>query len=479
MTDHRALVLLCACVLATPARALERALTEDGSVRVEASGFFKPYASWLVLPPALVDSARELDTLFEETRALLPPEQQGALPSDLTLPQHVGITTHTVRVQARAVLFERLELEGAYQLAGIFSSAASFGAGSAQAGVLGTALVQPKRRLVDLDPFLVDEGSARVQHNLDRLSVRIATPDISITVGRQALSWGTGRLWNPTDLLSPFAPTDVDREVRRGADAVRVSLPIGVLTQMDVLWLPQQTLVDQGFVARLRSNLFGTDVSLSAAKYVQDLVLGADFSGDLGVLGVHGEAAWTLPLVGLERTVSGDLSGARPVYAKEPFVRAVAGVDWRPGEAWVLTAEYSFNGFGADDEDELLEKLADPRVIRGEVFGAGRHYAGLVAAYVADDLITLSGTAIVNVLDPSALLIPALEYWFAQNMLLRAGAFIPVAQGVEPLVIKRLEPRDVLTQSEAFEYATTTFGARSEYGLSPAGAFVQVGIYVD
>jgi hypothetical protein len=479
MKSVRALLFVCACLTGTHAHALERALTQDGSVTVEASGFYKPYASWLVLPPALVASARELDALFDETRALLPPEQQGALPNNLALPQHVGITTHTVRVQGRAILFDNVELEGAYQLAGIFSSASSFGAGSTQAGVLGTALVQPKRRLVDLDPFLVDEGSARVQHNLDRASVRVQTSDFSITVGRQALSWGTGRLWNPTDLLSPFAPSDVDREVRRGADAVRVSLPIGVLTQMDVLWLPQQTLVDQGFVARMRTNLLGTDVSWSAAKYVQDLVLGADFSGDVGELGVHGEAAWTLPLVGLVRTLSGKLESARPVYAKDPFVRAVAGVDWRPAEAWVLTAEYYFNGFGTDDNSELLAKLSDPRVIRGEVFGAGRHYAGLVAAYMADDLITLSGTAIVNILDPGALLIPALEYWFAQNMLLRAGAFVPLAQGVDTRVITRLEPNDVLTNSDKFQHATTTFGARSEYGLSPTGAFVQVGVYFD
>ncbi|MCC7112675.1 MAG: hypothetical protein IT382_25515 [Deltaproteobacteria bacterium] len=466
---------LCAALVQRAAHAAELARSDDGSRSVEVSGFLKPYSAWLVLPKNLVDATAELDRVFDETRAILPPEYAAELPDDVTLPGQVGMSTLTGRLKGRALLFGAMELEAAWQAALVLSSSSAIGAGSTQAGVLGTALVEPQRRLFDFEPWLVDEGALRVQHNLDRLLLRWQTPDFALTLGRQALSWGTGRLWNPTDLLSPFSPTDVDREVRRGVDAARLSLPLHETTQMEILWLPQPTLEDQGFVVRVQTNLWQTDVSGSVAKYVDDLVLGADLAGDLGPLGVHGEVAWTLPVVDLRLDEPDpELGGAR---VEGDFVRAVAGLDWRPLEELVLGGEYYFNGFGAADKEDIVSVLASPRVVRGEVFGAGRHYAGLVASWLADELLTLSASAVVNLTDPGVLFVPALEYWVEQSVLLRAGGFVPVAEGVDVEQFRRLGPADLITDSDAFARARRTLGARSEHGLSPAGAFVQLGAY--
>ena len=461
---------------AGPAFAGEVLRSDDGSRVLEASASLKPYGSWLVMPRGLVDATAELGRALDETRAQLPPAYAGQLPDDVTLPEQVGLSTWTGRLSTRLVLLDSIEIEAAWQAAAILSTSTSFGAGATQAGALGTTLVTPQRRLIDFDPYLIDQGALRLQHNLDRLLVRWQTSELALTVGRQAVSWGTGRLWNPTDLLSPFAPTDVDREVRRGADAVRLSLPIDEVTQLDLLWLPQQQLAEQGFVVRLATNVFQTDVSGSAAKYVDDLVLGADAAGDLGPLGVHGEVAWTLPVVGEERDVESVVRSAR---VGDAFVRAVAGLDWRPSEAWVLSAEYYFNGFGTDDQDRIVAKLGDPRVVRGEVFGAGRHYAGVVASWLANELLSVSATAIVNLTDPGALLVPALEYSIEQSVLLRVGAFVPLAEGVDVDLFRALGPADVIGDTDAFRRATTTLGARSEYGLNPAGVFVQLGAYFE
>lgn len=470
-------VLTCAAVGASaPVRAAEVARVEDGTRVVEASGFFKPYASWLVMPPGLVDATAELDRVFDETRAALPPEYRSQIPDDVTLPEHVGISSWTGRLQARALLLHAIELEAAWQAALVLSTSSSFGAGSTQSGVLGTALLAPERRLLDFDPYLLEEGPLRLQHNLDRLLLRWHTEAFALTVGRQALSWGTGRLWNPTDLLSPFAPTDVDREVRRGTDAVRLSLPVDELTQLDLLWLPQPRAAAQGFVIRLVTNVMQTDLSGSVAKYVDDLVLGADVAGDLGPLGAHGEIAWTLPVVGLEDDLDLVRSRAR---VDDDFVRGVAGLAWRPAEEWVLSAEYYFNGFGAEDAEEIVSKLADPRVVRGEVFGAGRHYAGLSVSWLADELLTANATAIVNLTDPGALLVPAFEYSLEQSVLLRVGGFVPLAEGVDVDLFRALGPADVLGDSDDFHRALQTLGARSEHGLTPAGVFVQLGAYFD
>lgn len=462
MSRAPGLALVVALALSSSARGAELLRSEDGTRVWEASAFVKPYASWLAIPSELVDATAELDRTFDDTRALLPPDLAAELPDNVALPEQVGLSTWTGRVQSRLILLGDFELELAYQAAAVFSTSPALGAGATSTGLLGTELFEAQRRLVDFEPYLVDDETLKLQHNLDRLLVRWQTAAFALTVGRQAISWGTGRLWNPTDLMSPFSPTDVDREVRRGADAARLSLPLGATSQMELLWLPRQELEEQGFVVRVQANAWQTDVSGSAAKYIDDLVLGADLAGDLGPLGVHAEAAWTVPL---DEPVDGD------------FVRAVGGVDWRPVEEVVLGAEYYFNGLGAEDADHIVTVLRNPRVVRGEVYGAGRHYVGLLASWLVDELLTVSGTAVVNVLDPGALLVPALEYSLAQDVLLRAGAFVPLAAGVDVELFRALGPMDVLTRSEAFEHATTTLGARSEHGLSPMGGFVQLGAY--
>jgi hypothetical protein len=455
---------------ATSASAAEVWKSADEAWLLEGSGFYKPYASWLVLPASLVSGTQALQSAVDGARLLVPPEQAAALPTGLAAPSQVGLVTNTLRLAGRLSWRDKLELTVAWQVAAIVASSASFAA-SSSSSYLGASLIAPQRRLVDFSPYLVSDGGLLLQHNLDRLAVKYAGEKFSLTVGRQVLSWGTGHLWNPTDLVSPFAPTDIDREVRRGADAVRLSVSLGATSQLEVLWLPQQKGADHGGILRGRTNLFGWDFSATVAKYVSDLVFGADFSGDLGPLGAHGEAAWTVPMNGID--------DGKPLGLQLGFVRAVGGLDWRPSEKWVLGGEYYFNGFGAQNDGLILERLRDPRVVRGEIFGAGRHYAGLVATWLATELLTLNVTALVNCSDPSVTIIPVLEYSFEQHVLLRAGGFIPLGMGVDVATLQALNGNDVATNSPAWQRASSTLAARSEYGLSPLGVFVQVGLYLN
>jgi hypothetical protein len=76
-------------------------------------------------------------------------------------------------------------------------------------------------------------------------------------------------------------------------------------------------------------------------------------------------------------------------------------------------------------------------------------------------------------------LIPVVEYSFEQHVLVRAGAYIPLGQGVNVPVLQALTASDAATNSAAWQNATSTLAARSEYGLSPFGVFVQVGLYIN
>jgi len=149
-----------------------------------------------------------------------------------------------------------------------------------------------------------------------------------------------------------------------------------------------------------------------------------------------------------------------------------------------LVGHLQIHAAGYQNDPALDVVISDPVTIEARLkdtvpqarpeFGAGRLYTGLVASYAVDELTSLSSTAIVNVFDPGLLWVPAVEVWLEQHVLRRAGGFVPVAAGVDVDRFRAL----TLQGSNAFPSLTTGFGARSEYGLQPYGAFVQLGAYL-
>jgi hypothetical protein len=452
-------------LLALPARAVEVARDAHGGV-LEVSGFAKSLVSASLLNPRLVEASHARVRLLEETAALLPP---GTLPEVRPLPDGAVLGAQVVRLASRFRFKDTLELEAAWQGQVFIASDPAFATAGALSGTVGGTGVGAQRRLVELGGPLASGSTWRLDHQVDRLALKLALPFGDLTVGRQVLSWGTGKLWNPTDVLSPFPPTVIDREVRRGFDAVRLAVALGDVTQLDLLWLPQPKAEDHGGVARFQTNVSGWDVSVSAGKYVKDLVFGADVVGDVGPVGVHAEGAYTVELLGL---------GTGSVSVGEHFFRGVVGAMARPHEKVMVVAEYAFNGFGTNDPAKLAAVLASPRVLRGEVFGGGMHQAALTGSFAASEVLSVSLTALGNLADPSALLIPAAEYSLTQRVLLRAGGYVPLGRWPDATLYDGLTPADVLVNSAAFQAANATRGLRSEYGSSSFGAFLQVGAYL-
>jgi opacity protein-like surface antigen len=470
--SHLLAAIACAAMLANTAAAQTSPgppgrPPDNSDAAADAGAFFKTLGSAVLLQPGLVDVTETLQRLLTQVRLQYPGV---ALPEIAALPSGGASVAPTARIWGRKLFKDRVEVSAAWQVDAAIASdpaligTAGFGGSVPVAGSQSTN----RRRLVDFDRVLVDRDNVLLQQNIDRLAVKLKLPRGELVVGRQVLSWGAGRFWNPTDLLSPFAPTDIDREVRHGVDAIRYSVPLSATSLVDLLYLPQKDGWAQGGVARVQANTHGFDLSGSAAKYGTDLVVGADGSGDLGPLGVHAEIAYTHNLPNLDPGSTDD--GAQ-------FVRGVAGVDWRPAEDWTVTAEYHVNGFGAAHPAGYADKLRSPRVVRGEVFGAGRHYLGVSAAWQRTELLSLQALLVANAADPSALVIPVAEYWATQKTILRIGGDVPIGARPDPSGVQRLTPADVITTSPAYRAATQSLGLRSEYGASAWGVFAQLSVY--
>ncbi len=85
------------------------------------------------------------------------------------------------------------------------------------------AASQPPRWL-PLTVTITDEPTLTLRDTVDWVYAAYTRGPVTITLGRQPVSFGRAKLWSPMDLVAPFALTEVDTEYRPGADAVRIDL---------------------------------------------------------------------------------------------------------------------------------------------------------------------------------------------------------------------------------------------------------------
>lgn len=259
--------------------------------------------------------------------------------------------------------------------------------------------VAERRRFMDLEDEICDDEAETTTHGLDRLWLRLEPdPSLQLTIGRQAVSWGSGLIWSPVDLFAAFSPTEIDREEKLGIDVVRLVLLPHPNLSLDIIGEPLDleehwTAIgdDSALAARLGTHLGEYDLHLCGGAVQSDLVLGGDFSGYLGDAGFHGEALRTWV----------DESGQRDYF------RGLLGIDYAFAVAWnpYVAVEYFYNGLGEDDPDDYAARRAETSVqrvfARGIAYNVGRDYLGGTFRIQPNALLTVQATTLANLHDGS------------------------------------------------------------------------------
>ena len=257
-------------------------------------------------------------------------------------------------------------------------------------------------------------SSVGVFQNFDRASVTTRLPFADVIVGRQAIAWGSARVVNPTDVIAPFSYSELDTEDRPGVDALRVRIPIGALSEVDVGYVfGRDFAVDQSaFFARSQFNVAETDVSPLFVRFREQLLVGIDV-----VRGIENVGAW---IEGTRVFTMG-----RDVAIGDYF-RISTGADYSFGGETYGFIEYHFNGAGVRDPEDYLVNLNRSTYRDAAVYLMGAHYFALGATHQFTPLVALSGQFLANVTDPSFFFAPAIEYNIEQDFYLSAGAFIGI-----------------------------------------------------
>ena len=151
------------------------------------------------------------------------------------------------------------------------------GAGAADLP-LGVGLGEDE--LVDLS-WSGDYARARI----DRASVRYRRDHLDVRVGRQPVSFGTGYIFRPMDLVAAFSGTEVDQEYKPGVDAARVDAYAGVSNTMSLVLAYDRRALVYG-----QTTLRGWDVGAMGAALDGWRLAGLVTSGAVGPVGVRAEA---------------------------------------------------------------------------------------------------------------------------------------------------------------------------------------------
>lgn len=261
-------------------------------------------------------------------------------------------------------------------------------------------------RLTDIDPTIgADVRKTVVPQNLDRLNVQLQYESGDLTIGRQAITFGSARIINPTDVFLPFDVRTLNTEYRIGVDAVRYQKPLGQLGEFDAGIILGEDGKPENSAAflQLLTNYSGNDYQFTAMRFSDQNLLGAGMQSALGSLGFWLEAA----------VVSGD----------QDYTRSSVGLDYAFTERVFGMVEYHYNGAGSKDPADYLQLLNDTAYTDGGVFLLGQNYLIPSISWQASTLLSLSMQSLVNLDDSSIFFSLNGDYSLSDNLYLGMGYY--------------------------------------------------------
>jgi hypothetical protein len=308
----------------------------------------------------------------------------------------------------------------------------------------------PPYRITPLDWEIASGGHTAWHREIDRAVVHLPLRQARLSVGRQAIGWGRGVVFGAVDLFAPFSPFEVDREWRRGADAIRLDVPLSTLASADVVAAFGVRADASAYAARLRGYAGTIDVEAVGGWRARDVFGGATTSFVAGQAEVHAElavfrtpAAIGSSVFGTERTVVKLVVGGS---SRLPF-----------GNGLLTYVEYHYSGFGAPSAEDLAAYLADPafvaRYVRGDTQVLTRHALAVIGSYEWSPLVASSAMVIQEPTDASGVLTPSLTLTFGDHWSLLASVYLVYGRG------------------------RTGSSPGSAYGAAPNTMLVQVRVY--
>ncbi len=247
-----------------------------------------------------------------------------------------------------------------------------------------------------------DFGNFHINHNIDRLLATFYLGFSDVTVGRQAISFGSARCVNPTDVISALNQTSLDKEYRSGVDGLKFVFPIGDLSQLETGLLFNSKFKDYSAFIRTKMNFLEFDLSFIFIKYQLNFLFGIDIEKSIldFMWWFEGAYSW------LDRKSDNDIGN---------MVRFSSGLDRTFSEKFYAFIEYHYNGAGFDVPAQYYQASFRNAYISSRVFLLSKHYIIPGLSWAISPLFSLSAILFTNLLDHSFFFSPTISYNFSKN----------------------------------------------------------------
>jgi hypothetical protein len=317
-----------------------------------------------------------------------------------------------------------------YEVHGIQSYTYSSAGGGTESPIFGTSGADRRYRALDATWDWHEGDNSVASLWLDRFNAKSAFSWADITVGRQAITFGKAYFWNPLDIFLPFDPRQFDRDYKAGVDALRVDIPLGSFTGVNLITVAGRELdssgefIDDGtlnaswygstVLGRVFTTLKGWDFALQGGKIYGGYQLGTGVVGEIGPIEARAEASyfWARDSEPLPVPLQGDLV--------EDAFTAVVGFGHRFDNTLTVELEYFYNGAGeSSDLDESFVRFRS-----GSSLQMSQHLTGLLVSYEFIPIITGQLTALYSWEDPSGQMQPILAWSPSDNTEVLVGASI-------------------------------------------------------
>ena len=129
----------------------------------------------------------------------------------------------------------------------------------------------------------ITEDKNENETNIYRGYIKYIDQKNLISIGKQRIPFGVGRIWNPTDIFNPIDATSIEPDKRKGTESIRYEYAISTLSNMDA------TISEDKYALRLKGFLSFADMALMALKDKRNdtETLGYEYSGELFETGIE------------------------------------------------------------------------------------------------------------------------------------------------------------------------------------------------
>jgi hypothetical protein len=354
-------------------------------------------------------------------------DQDGTLP--LSGQNHIdGLSQTILRLTAEGRPTNRLSYQIHWVQSLTVSTEKIWGASDVTFGYTNNV---SRYRVLDSSWDVLDDERAQSTIFLDRFNVKMSFDWADVICGRQAITFGKTYFWNPLDVFYPFDASQFDRDYKPGVDAVRVDIPLGSFSGVNLVGAAGPTVgigtggengndpqdaswYGSAVLARGFTDVSGWDLSFQAGKIFGGWQVGAGAVGDVGPVQVRGEAVEFVAMSSdpLPPPLQGEL-------VEDSFL-AVFGLARRFENGLTLDFEYFYNGAG--DPNHLNVALV--RTQFGSSLQMSRHLAGLMASYEITPLMVGQVGTITSLSDGSIQLLPLLTISLSDEMDLLVGSIL-------------------------------------------------------